>query len=174
MKKINRFFEGTFKKEYFFMEGEIDLDSKSLIEKIQTGIKDPSNKNDITNVNGGMTDWQYFMNDPEIGEIIVNILNEIEQQVALPKYKIHEVWGIEIGFAGSTKQHNHSPCVFSAIIYLNDVEQILYFPQIKKEVKTTRGKFVIFSGDLDHYTHRNLTHTKKYAIVFNSKIIKGF
>ena len=172
--KINTFIQSQVKKDYFYLEGFCDIDADYFINKIKEGIHKEGNWSFRTNVHGGMTDWTYFLNDQKFWEVMWPMLNEVEKRLELRNFKINEVWGLEEAYSGRTKEHEHIPSVCSGVIYLNDVNQTLHFPEIKKEVVPAKGKFVIFDGILRHYANRNLTQTPKYALAFNGDPIKDF
>ena len=77
-----------------------------------------------------------------------------------------EKFGIE-QFGEFTKKHHHGYAYFSGVLYLHDHPQKLYFPEINQEVTPKKGRAVIFSSFLEHYTKRNLGDIGKYALSFN-------
>ena len=93
--------------------------------------------------------------------------DNFNNKIAKEAYFLKEAWGIKESFGGYTKEHCHLPSYLSGSIYLNDHDQKIYFPDIKKEIKPRKGTFVLFSSFLKHYTNRNNTNKSKYALAFN-------
>tara|TARA_R110000737_G_C14320008_1_gene439500 strand:- start:43 stop:561 length:519 start_codon:yes stop_codon:yes gene_type:complete len=165
--EIQKEIKSKIERDYFFIEGTIDLDAKYFINKIEEGIKN-SPLNHKTNVRGKMTPWKYFLEDKNFAVILLQIIDCIEELKLVDRsFHIHDVWGLKTEFGEHTQVHDHFPAIISGSIYLNTHSQTLYFPDIKKEIIPQCGKFVIFSSFLDHYTKRNITDEKKYAIAFN-------
>lgn len=158
------------KKEVFYLEGKINIDSNYFIKKIEDGIINSPN-NYKTNVQGFMTAWDYFIEDKKFLKIFLNIINNFEHHSVvfqhLPKWKLDSCWGIKEEKGSYTKEHDHLPAVLSGVIYLNDVKQELIFKELNIKVAPEKGKFVIFSPILKHYTERNLEETSKYGLSFN-------
>ena len=158
-------------REYFFIEGTLDLDGEYFINKIEEGIKESSLYNK-TSVKGGMTEWDFFLKDKKFYPILVKIIDCIEQlKLVRHKFTIRSVWGVRTGFGEYAQEHDHLPSLISGVLYLHDHSQKLYFPQIKKEVIPQRGKFALFSSFLNHYTRRNIIDKNKYGISFNFNIV---
>ena len=76
--EIKKAIRSKIERDYFFVVGDIDLDAKYFINKIEEGIKD-SPLNYKTNIQGKMTDWNFFIN---IGH--VNIILALLQVLLLP------------------------------------------------------------------------------------------
>ena len=70
-----------------------------------------------------------------------------------------------------TKIHAHSENNFSGILYLNDADNKIFFPQINLEIQPKKNTFLIFSGILEHFTN-SVEKNTKYAIPFNMTIAK--
>ena len=155
--------------DYIFVSGNIkNIDSEYFIKQIDKGISENDNLSFKTNVKGFHTKFHYFNNDKKFMEILSRILN----QLGTLKYKfrpfsLREAWGIKLGLTNYTQLHDHYSQYLSGVLYLNDSEQELIFPAINQKVKPTKGKFVVFSSFLEHYTLRNLEDEYKYAIPFN-------
>ena len=156
-------------RDYIFITGHLNLDSNYFINKIEEGIKNSKNSYAIS-INGNMTDWDYFNKDKKFILLLLEIFDYLDERKNMDsKYSFQEAWGIKELFGEYTKKHDHNPCYLSGVIYFNSHEQKLYFPQIKKIIKPEKGKVVIFSSFLEHYTRRNKTNLPKYALSFNIK-----
>ena len=156
-------------RDYFFVVGDIDIEADYFINKIEEGIKE-SPLNHKTNVIGGMTDWQFFMKDKKLLEILLKIVDYLEfRKITTEAYNLKDAWGVRESFGEYTKEHAHIPSFMSGSIYLNSHTQKLYFPDIDEEVEAKKGRFVLFSSFLKHYAKRITTYGSgsKYAIAFN-------
>ena len=166
IKDENKIIERDIARRAFLFEIIIEVDAESLITDINNFIKE-KNLNYSTNVKGGMTDWYAFNNH----EKFLNILNEgctyLGKYANFNKAALKEAWGIKIEKGDYTEKHNHAASVMSGILYLNDVNQNLIFPDLRISVKPRKGTFLLFSPWLDHMTDVNKTETTKYAIPFN-------
>tara|TARA_A100001391_G_scaffold202957_1_gene194005 strand:- start:1822 stop:2337 length:516 start_codon:yes stop_codon:yes gene_type:complete len=170
--KILKHIESFVRKNYFFIEGKIDLDAEYFINKINQGIQE--RQHNLTHVKGDMTDWRYFAHDEVFLKTIVPVIKQCIDPLDLPPYNLSDAWGIAEKFSDRTTQHDHMPCVFSGILYLNEVDQPTCFPEIKQEIKPEKGKLILFDSILQHYAKRNITDKTKYAVVFNAPRIKDF
>ena len=84
------------------------------------------------------------------------------------KYYLRNAWGLKEGWGEYTAFHTHgNTAYFSGLIYLNDHDSKLEFPELDKNVIVKKGKLVIFSSFLLHGTKRNAIKEPKYAIAFN-------
>jgi len=175
---FNKNIQTKIQQEVFYHEGEVEIDNVDyFINKIEEGIINSSNNN-LTYVKGFMTPWKYFIEDEKFLILFLNIINKLEEQdnnfAFSSRWKLEECWGIKEVQGGSTTKHTHKECAFSGIIYLNDVDHPLIFDEISINLVPKKGRFAVFSGDLTHYTRRNLTGTNKYALVFNSYFKKDW
>jgi len=170
---LNKEIHTKIKQDVFYVEGFIDVNTNYFINKIEEGINHPSNKNNKTHVKGFMTAWDYFIQDEEFLKIFLQLINKLEhnnttKECFPEKWTLNECWGIKEVKGSSTARHSHTSSVFSGIIYLNDVNHDLIFDELDLKLTPKKGKFSIFSGNLHHYTQRNLTDIDKYALVFNA------
>ena len=167
--QIIKHVQSLVQKEYFFVKGKIDVNPEYFIPKIEEGIQSKDNLNFKTNVIGSMTRWNFFNEDPEFQKILVKLINYVEQKnLAIGRYKLKDAWGIKEQYGNRTVEHNHSKDLFSGIIYLNQINSPLIFPQIKETIYPEVGTFAVFSGFLNHKTEgRILENKNKYAVVFN-------
>jgi len=157
----------TILRDYIFITGVLDIDSRYFKKRIEEGVQN-SNINYKTNVVGRHTEWKFFNKDEQFMALLLQMVDHLEDlDIALEEFYFEEAWGLIEKFGDYTKRHNHSSAYLSGVIYLNDHHQKLYFPTIKQEIIPKKGRFVIFSSFLTHYTKRNLKHKTKYAISFN-------
>jgi hypothetical protein len=161
--------EKTFKieKDCLFLIGKLNLNSNYFINKINQGVSQPNNNNYKTNVLGLMTSWDYFCEDEKFLKTLFPIFDKLDSYSFIKNYFLDSAWGIIEKFGERTVSHDHLPCIFSGVIYLNDHPQELIFPSINEKIKPEKGKFVLFSSDLIHLAKRNTSYKAKYAISFN-------
>jgi len=92
----------------------------SYPEKIHSFILDIKNNlnsemDNYTNVKGGMTDWNYFLDKPQFNEFITYVINKHQIthsnlfQYFLEKNIVINAWGNEIKSGDSLKYQSH-PC----------------------------------------------------------------
>ena len=77
MYTVEKHIERKIEKGVFFFELKFDVHAKYFIDKIEEGIKSSTNLNYKTNVDGGMTTWNYFVNDLDfkiISQMITSLL----------------------------------------------------------------------------------------------------
>mgnify|MGYP003141421645 CR=1 FL=1 len=154
-------------RDYIFITGIFDIDSKYLKKRVEEGVK-ISNINYTTNVYGKHTAWKFFNEDEKFLSVLLQIIDHLERlDVRSPSFKLGEAWGLVENFGNYTRKHNHNSQYLSGVLYLNDHDQKLFFPEINQEVTPKTGRFALFSSFLNHYTKRNLKHKDKYAISFN-------
>jgi hypothetical protein len=162
---IQKHFNRTIKKEYFFIEGKIEIDSDYFIEKIKQGFDEKEAMSYKTNIKGKMTSWKYFNNDVNFLKIANYFISIMDKDYNFPKYFLQDSWGYCVDKYEDTAFHEHRS-IFSGVLYLNDADQTLNFPEIKQSVKPEKGKFALFSPFLNHGCKVN-QGDKKWGISFN-------
>ena len=160
-------------RDILYLVGKINLDFKHLIKRIEQGIKISPN-NYKTNVQGKMTDWEYFNKDSEFLKFIYLINDKLDEIPFIKTYELWQSWGLREDMGDRTMEHDHEPAYLSGVIYVNDHGQILEFPELKRFVKPEKGKFVLFSSCLKHKAARSFFIDPKYAISFNIKMIFNY
>lgn len=166
IKEENKVIEKDILRRVFLYEIIIDVDAESFITDINNFIKQ-KNLNYNTNVKGGMTDWYAFNEHKKFLNILEKGCSYLGKYANFDKAALKEAWGIKIENGDYTERHNHGQASLSGILYLNDVDQNLIFPDLSITVKPRKGTFLLFSPWLDHMTDVNKTSTTKYAIPFN-------
>ena len=165
--KINKHLEKKVMRDYFFIQGIIDIDANYFINKIEEGIKTPNNMSHKTNIKDEMTSWTYFNHDEQFGKIITHFINYVDNNISLPQYCLRDSWGLKVSLNGKTVEHDHSANIWSGVLYLNDHEQVLEFTEINQTIKPNKGTFALFSASLKHKANTNTTNNIKYGISFN-------
>ena len=154
-------------RDYIFITGIFDIDSKYFKKRIEEGVQN-SSINYKTNVVGKHTEWKLFNKDEQFMALLLQMVDHLESlNIKLDGFYLEDAWGLIEKFGDYTKKHNHGSSYISGVLYLNDHPQKLYFPTIQQEIIPKKGRFVLFSSFLIHYTKRNLKHKDKYAISFN-------
>jgi hypothetical protein len=171
---INKYIEKEINIPIFFSECSIDItDTKDyFISKIEESINSKENNNHKTNVKGKMTPWNFFVNDQNFHKILDKGVEQIGNFIKLRKSYLKDAWGIKIEKGNETLFHNHDECKFSGILYLNNTELPIYFPQLDINIVPKMGTFLLFSAILNHGTNVNKSEQAKYAIPFNFSEVK--
>ena len=170
---IEKHIEKKVLHDYFFISGIVDIDSTYFIEKINQGVSNEDNFNYKTLIKDKMTSWEFFNKDQNFLNILTRFIDTVDKNINMGNYSLKSSWGFSVGYGGQTDFHKHIPSVWSGVIYLNDHDQILDFPEIEQKIKPTKGKFVLFSSFLRHGCIRHRSENPKYGISFNmdAKII---
>jgi len=167
MIKVENHIENQVLTDYFFIEGTVDVDKDYFINKIKEGFGEESNMNFKTNVRDLMTDYKYFNTDEKFLTIVKDFISYIDARFSMDEYRLFDSWGYCVRTGNQTKFHNHKPSMWSGVLYLNDHPQTLKFPEIKKEIKPSKGKFCLFSYFLNHGADRHDSEETKWGISFN-------
>jgi hypothetical protein len=157
---------------YFYTSGIIEnINTNYFIEKIEIGVQQKDNKNFTTNVKGLMTNWKFFNNDLEFLKLLWPIYDLLEKEISkLPGFTLADSWGLRNDLGNYTKSHTHLGSIFSGVIYLNNHDQLLNFPEIDESLKPSIGSFAVFSSFLKHNCLRSLDIRPKYALSFNCSV----
>jgi hypothetical protein len=173
MIEINKIIEREVYRKAFIYEIQMDVDDKYFKEEIENCLK-KKNLYYTTNVKGKMTEWDAFNKNEKFVKILTKGLKYVSQFHQIkPRVIIESAWGIKIEKGDYTEKHNHSSSELSGILYLNDVSQLLIFPDLNISVKPKKGTFLIFSPWLEHFTGLNESDVAKYAIAFNFREFKN-
>ena len=164
---IQKHIEKKIQRDYFFIEGVLEIDADYFLKKIDQGVQEKDNMNFKTAIKGKMTPYKYFLEDPIFVKLVNNFVDYLDENINLTRYQLGDAWGYKIGNQEHTTFHEHFPALWSGAIYLNDNEQILEFPEINKGVKPSVGKFVLFSSFLEHGCKKNMSNNLKYGLSFN-------
>ena len=167
--KINKIIKSKIEREFFFLRGNLSIDNKYFIKKIEEGIKKEGNENYATYVKSPMTNYKYFIGDKMFLKNLLPVFDLLDQTsfYNAPKWQMHEAWGFKQGFADYSKRHHHNPAFLSGVIILNNHPQTLYFSDIKEKLEAKPGNFAIFSSFLEHSNSRNVTDKVRYGLSFN-------
>jgi hypothetical protein len=172
--KILKHIERKILKEVFIIEIQNKVNSNYFIKKINEGISKENNFNYKTNVFGKMTSWDYFTKDVYFLDLIKSTTNYLDKHIHLHKCKLIEAWGLRIDKQDYVDSHNHSDRILSGVLYLNDSNQDLIFPEIDLKITPTKGKILLFHPTLLHETIPSNEKKSRYSIAFNYEEIKSW
>ena len=80
--KVDKLIKAEMNREYFFVKGNIPIDTKYFIEKINQGVNESNNNSYKTNVIGPMTHYEYFVKDDKFFEILLPLnINPAEDEI---------------------------------------------------------------------------------------------
>ena len=169
--KINKLIKSTMERDYVFIQGNLPIDSKYFINKIEEGIKKDNNLSYNTNLLSKMTSWVYFERDRNFIKLMLPVFDFIERRTfkPLPKWIMKDAWGFKQGMGDYSRLHDHNPyqVFLSGTIMLNNHSQSLYFPDIHETLEAKTGNFAVFSSFLKHGNNRNSTDKDRYGMSFN-------
>ncbi len=167
--KVLQYIQKKILKDSFLIEAQIKINSNYLINKINKGISKKNNLNYRTNVIGKMTPWNYFVKDIYFLKSIKLVINYLNKQINLNNCKLVEAWGLKIDNQDYVKSHNHSNSIFSGVLYLNNSNQNLIFPELDLKINPIKGKILLFDSILLHKTIPSNEKKARYSIAFNYK-----
>lgn len=143
-----------------------------IIHNFMVSIKsnlDP-NMNKYTNVKGGMTNWNYFLDKPEFVNFITFLINKYQKinpdlfEHFLERKTIENAWGNEIKKGDSLNYHYH-PCL-SGILYLTKGCDLI-LPELNLKITPEPGDYYIFPPEILHGFDVYEGDSNRYSLVFN-------
>ena len=148
----------------FFYQVEVtDVDTDYFINKIESNIdKELCN---ATNVKGSMTSWKLFLEDKKFTNILKTAYEQNKIDFGLNTF-LESAWGIKMEKNEKTILHNHGENFVSGILYLNDCNNKIIFPEIETVIQVKKNNLLFFSAILQHYTE-TIKEGVRYAIAFN-------
>jgi len=140
----------------------------NLIMSIKSNLKDELES--YTNVQGGRTDWKYFLDKPDFINFISFLINK--HQVSHPglfkhfleKRTIQDAWGNEIKKGDSVNYHMHS--LFHGILYLTKGCDLI-LPELNLKITPEPGDYYIFPPEILHGFNLYEEDTDRYSLIFN-------
>ena len=129
----------------------------------------PKMKN-YTNVKGGMTDWNYFIDKPEFINFMTFLINKHQTthpsifQHFLEKNTIENAWGNEIKKGDSLEYHTHS-CLHGILYLTKGCDLIL--PELNLKITPEPGDYYIFPAEILHGFNLYEEDINRYSLIFN-------
>ena len=123
-----------------------------------------------TNVKGGMTKWNHFVDDPLFNNFMVYLINKHQLthsnifQYFNEKYNIEKALGNEIKKNDYLKYHSH-PCLHG-ILYLTKGSDLI-LPELNLKITPEPGNYYIFPPEILHGFEKSTYEDNRYCVVFN-------
>ena len=132
---------------------------------------DPKMKN-YTNVKGGMTNWNYFIDKPEFVNFMTYLINKYQVthpdvfRHFLQRKTVKNAWGNEIKSGDSLSYHTH-PC-YHGILYLTKGCDLI-LPELNLKITPEPGDYYIFPPEISHGFNTYQEDKNRYSLIFNIK-----
>jgi quercetin dioxygenase-like cupin family protein len=143
-----------------------------IIHNFMVSIKsnlNPDMKN-YTNVKGGMTDWNYFIDKIEFINFMTFLINKHQTtnpeifKHFLEKKTIENAWGNEIKKMDSLNYHTH-PCLHGILYLTKGCDLIL--PELNLKITPEPGDYYIFPPEILHGFDLCKEDNNRYSLIFN-------
>ena len=143
-----------------------------IIHNFMVSIKsnlNPDMKN-YTNVKGGMTDWNYFIDKIEFINFMTFLINKHQTtnpeifKHFLEKKTIEKAWGNEIKKMDSLNYHTH-PCLHGILYLTKGCDLIL--PELNLKITPEPGDYYIFPPEILHGFDLCKEDNNRYSLIFN-------
>ena len=140
----------------------------NLIMEIKKNLS--KNMEGYTNVKGGMTDWNYFLNKPIFNNFLSHLINKHQVtnpnlfEYFLEKYIISEAGGNEIKKGDSLDFHIHD--CFHGILYLKKGCDLI-LPELNLKITPEPGDYYIFPPEILHGFEQSQEEQNRYSLIFN-------
>jgi hypothetical protein len=135
-----------------------------------------SNMKNYTNVKGGMTDWNYFIDKPLFKNFMVYLINKHQVTYSdifeyfLEKKTIENAWGNEIKKGDSLNFHSH-PCLHGILYLTTGCDLIL--PELNLKITPQPGDYYIFPPEILHGFEEYKEEKNRYSLIFNIQQIEN-
>jgi len=140
----------------------------NFIMSIKSNI-DP-NMSGYTNVKGGMTAWDHFIDNSDFNKFLIFLINKHQTTHGhifkhfMQKRKIKNAWGNEIKKGDSLDRHKHS-CMHGILYLTKGCDLIL--PDLSIKITPKPGDYYIFPEEIFHGFDRYEGDDNRYSLVFN-------
>jgi len=139
-----------------------------FILQIKNNLND--DMNNYTNVKGGMTKWDYFLDKKNFIDFTSFIINKHQVthgdifEYFFEKFIFMNAWGNEIKLGDSLNYHHHN-CIHG-ILYLTDGCDLI-LPELNLKITPKLGDYYIFPPLISHGFNPSVLDTNRYSLVFN-------
>jgi len=123
-----------------------------------------------TNVKGGMTSFQHFLNNPIATKFLHYCINRHQtSNPELFKYFyernfIKECWGNEIKENDNVEPHTHN--CWHSILYLTKGTPLI-LPELNLKITPSPGDYYFFPPEILHYVPKNESKEVRYNLITN-------
>jgi hypothetical protein len=137
---------------------------------------DPNMEN-YTNVKGGMTYWNYFLDKPDFINFITHLVNKYQTthpemfKYFLERKFVENAWGNEIKKGDSLDYHHHS-CVHGILYLTKGCDLIL--PELNLKISPEPGDYYIFPPEIIHGFDMYKEDYNRYSLIFNIRSKDNF
>lgn len=143
-----------------------------IIHNFMMAIKSNLNSEmkNYTNVKGGMTHWNYFVDKPEFINFLTYLINKYQVthhdlfRHFLERKTIENAWGNEIKKGDSLDYHIHH-CVHGILYLTKGCDLIL--PELNLKITPEPGDYYIFPPEILHGFDKYEGETNRYSLIFN-------
>ena len=129
-----------------------------------------SEMKNYTNVQGGMTNWNYFIDKPNFVKFMTFVINKHQTthpdifKYFLEKKTIKNAWGNEIKKGDSLVYHSH-PCLHGILYLTKGCDLIL--PELNLKITPDAGDYYIFPSEILHGFDPYEEDDNRYSLIFN-------
>jgi quercetin dioxygenase-like cupin family protein len=140
----------------------------SIILEIKNNLS-PKMEN-FTNVKGGMTSWEYFIDKPVFRDFMTYLINKHQRshpdlfEYFLEKNTVENAWGNEIKTGDSLRYHHHS-CLHGILYLTKGCDLIL--PELNLKITPEPGDYYIFPPNILHGFDQYEGEKNRYSLIFN-------
>ncbi len=123
-----------------------------------------------TNVKGGMTDWNYFIDKPDFINFVSYLINTHQTthpaifEHFLQRLTILNAWGNEIKKGDSVRLHTHR--TYHGILYLTKGCDLM-LPELNLKITPEPGDYYIFPPEVLHGFDKYEGEHNRYSLIFN-------
>ena len=129
-----------------------------------------SSMNNYTNVRGGMTSWNHFLNNSDFINFMTFLINKYQIthpdlfKHFLERKDVYNAWGNEIKPGDSLDYHTHS--YVHGILYLTEGCDLI-LPELNLKISPKPGDYYIFPPEVLHGFNKYEGEKNRYSLVFN-------
>jgi len=123
-----------------------------------------------TNVKGGMTKWDHFLENDNFKGFIAYLINTHQNSHSdifkyfLEKNFVENAWGNEIKLGDSLNYHTHS--CYHGILYLTEGCDLI-LPELNIKITPQPGDYYIFPPEILHGFEKSIEEKNRYSLIFN-------